>query len=83
MRRKAGVAFYGPLAENPTAAMPQSPTMLAAEIKAPVLGLYGEAEVEAIRAALEAPGKTLEFKIYPGAARLPRRLPAELPQGRG
>ena len=58
-------------------------------MKAPVLGLYGEADagipvaqVEAMKAALAAAGKTAEFKIYPArAARLPCRLPAELPQG--
>ena len=43
-------------------------------MKAPVLGLYGEADqgipvaqVEAMKAALQAPSKTAEFKIYPGA----------------
>ena len=43
-------------------------------MKAPVLGLYGEADqgipvasVEAMKAALAAAGKTAEFKIYPGA----------------
>src|SRR5262245_43778311 len=71
---KAGVAFYGPLADNPTATMPKNATMLAPEIKVPVLGLYGEADqgipvtqVEAMKAALQAAGKTFEFKIYPGA----------------
>ena len=43
-------------------------------MKAPVLGLYGEADtgipvaqVEALKAALAAAHKTAEFKIYPGA----------------
>jgi carboxymethylenebutenolidase len=43
-------------------------------MKAPVLGLYGEADtgipvaqVEALKAALAANKKTAEFKIYPGA----------------
>jgi carboxymethylenebutenolidase len=43
-------------------------------MKAPVLGLYGEADqgipvaqVEAMKAALQAAGKKAEFKIYPGA----------------
>ncbi len=47
---------------------------LAPEMKAPVLGLYGEADtgipvatVEALKAALAANKKTAEFKIYPGA----------------
>ena len=46
----------------------------APDMKAPVLGLYGEADtgipvatVEALKAALAANNKTAEFKIYPGA----------------
>jgi carboxymethylenebutenolidase len=73
---KAAVAFYGTVVDPPAqkALWPKSPTELAAEVKAPVLGLYGEADqgipvaqVEAIKAALQAAGKTAEFKIYPGA----------------
>ncbi|MGD9846659.1 MAG: dienelactone hydrolase family protein [Variibacter sp.] len=71
---KAGVAFYGPVADKPTAAMPKNATMLAAEMKAPVLGLYGEADtgisqesLKAFEAALKAAGKTAEFHVYPGA----------------
>jgi carboxymethylenebutenolidase len=71
---KAAVAFYGPLVDAPNPAWPKSPTQLAPEMKAPVLGLYGEADtgilvpqVEAMKAALAAAGKTAEFKIYPGA----------------
>jgi carboxymethylenebutenolidase len=73
---KAGVAFYGSLVDPPAqkAIWPKSPSELAAEIKAPVLGLYGEADqgipvaqVEALKAALQAANKTAEFKIYPGA----------------
>src|SRR5947209_12491422 len=73
---KAGVAFYGSLVdpEAQKSIWPKSPTELAAEMKAPVLGLYGEADqgipvaqVEAIKAALRSAGKTAEFKIYPGA----------------
>lgn len=71
---KAGVAFYGPLVDAPNPAWPKSPTQLASEMKAPALGLYGEADtgiavaqVEAMKAALAAAGKTAEFKIYPGA----------------
>jgi len=70
------VAFYGSLIDPPGQAeiWPKSPTQRAAEMKAPVLGLYGEADqgipvaqVEAMKAALSAAGKTAEFKIYPGA----------------
>jgi carboxymethylenebutenolidase len=73
---KAGVAFYGPLvdAEAQKAIWPKSATQLAPEMKAPVLGLYGEADqgipvaqVEAMKAALAAANKPAEFKIYPGA----------------
>jgi carboxymethylenebutenolidase len=71
---KAGVAFYGPPVDPPNPAWPKSPTQLAPEMKAPVLGLYGEADtgipvasVEALKEALAANKKTAEFKIYPGA----------------
>jgi carboxymethylenebutenolidase len=71
---KAGVAFYGPPVDPPNPLWPRSPTQLAADMKAPVLGLYGEADtgipvatVEALKAALAENKKTAEFKIYPGA----------------
>jgi carboxymethylenebutenolidase len=71
---KAGVAFYGPLVDPQNPVWPKSPAQLAPEMKAPVLGLYGEADtgipvasVEAFKAALAENKKTAEFKIYPGA----------------
>ena len=71
---KAGVAFYGPPVDPPNPLWPKSPTQLVPDMKAPVLGLYGEADtgipvaqVEALKAALAAAKKTAEFKIYPGA----------------
>ena len=71
---KAGVAFYGPPVDPPNPAWPKSPMQLASEMKAPVLGLYGEADtgipvssVEALKAALAENKKTAEFKIYTGA----------------
>ena len=73
---KAGVAFYGTVVDPPAqkAIWPKSPTELAAEMKAPVLGLYGAEDqgikveqVEAMKAALAKAKKTAEFKIYPGA----------------
>nr|WP_316203811.1 dienelactone hydrolase family protein [Bradyrhizobium sp. SZCCHNS3051] len=71
---KAGVAFYGPLIDPPNPAWPKSPTQLAPEMKAPVLGLYGEADtgipvasIEAMKTGLADNKKTAEFKIYPGA----------------
>jgi carboxymethylenebutenolidase len=71
---KAAVAFYGPLVDPPNPVWPKSPSQLAPEMKAPVLGLYGEADtgiplaqVEALKAALAENKKTAEFKVYPGA----------------
>ena len=71
---KAAVAFYGPPVDPPNPLWPKSPTQLAPEVKAPVLGLYGAedtgipvAAVEALKQALEDNKETAEFKIYPGA----------------
>jgi len=71
---KAGVAFYGSLMDPPSAAMPENAFDLAAEVKAPVLGLYGAEDasippdqVEAMKEKLKAAKKTAKFKIYPGA----------------
>jgi carboxymethylenebutenolidase len=71
---KAGVAFYGSLADPHSDAMPKNALDLAAEVKEPVLGLYGAADtgisvdqVEKMKAELNAAGKTAEFKIYPDA----------------
>lgn len=71
---KAGAAFYGSLVDPPNPVWPKSPTQLAAEMKAPVIGLYGGADtgipvaqVEAFKAALAADKKTAEFNIYPDA----------------
>jgi carboxymethylenebutenolidase len=71
---KAGVAFYGSLVDPANPAWPKSPSQLAPDMKAPVLGLYGEADqgipvaqVEAMKAALAEAKKPAEFKIYPGA----------------
>jgi carboxymethylenebutenolidase len=72
---KAGVAFYGTLNDPPNIpGWPKSPMQLVPEMKAPVLGLYGAedqgipvAQVEQMKAALAAAGKTAEFHIYPGA----------------
>jgi carboxymethylenebutenolidase len=74
---KAGVSFYGSLVDPATqkAIWPKSPIELATKMKAPVLGLYGAADqgippsqVEEMKTALAAAGKTAEFKIYPGAS---------------
>ena len=71
---KAGAAFYGPPVDPQNPVWPKSPMQLAPEMKAPVIGFYGEADtgipvsqVEALKAALAENKKTAEFKIYPGA----------------
>jgi carboxymethylenebutenolidase len=71
---KAGVAWYGRLVGDPTATTPRHPLDIAAELKAPVLGLYGAQDqgiptetVEKMRAACKAAGKTCEFVVYPDA----------------
>jgi carboxymethylenebutenolidase len=70
---KAGVAFYGTLADT-TPAVSKTSLDLASEIKEPVLGLYGAddagikvEQVKDMEAKLKAAGKTAEFHIYPGA----------------
>lgn len=73
---KAGVAFYGTLVDPAAqkALWPKSPMELASQMKAPVLGLYGQedqgisvVQVEQMKAALAAAHKPAEFHIYPGA----------------
>ncbi|WP_435019636.1 dienelactone hydrolase family protein [Tundrisphaera sp. TA3] len=71
---KAGVAWYGKLVSPTTPLQPKHPIDVAAQIKAPILGLYGEADggipvatVEQMREALKAAGKTAEIHVYPNA----------------
>lgn len=71
---KAGVAWYGRLVGNPEPLHPKHPVDLAGELKAPVLGLYGEADtgipvasIEKMRAAVNEAGKTAEIVVYPAA----------------
>jgi carboxymethylenebutenolidase len=71
---KAGVAYYGPVNDPPSDAMATSPIADVKNIKEPVLGLYGAEDqgipvndVNAMKAAMAAAGKTADFKIYPGA----------------
>jgi carboxymethylenebutenolidase len=70
---KAGVAWYGRLVGDKTELQPKYPSDVVADIKAPVLGLSGEADqgipvasVEKMRAALKEDGKTAEIVLYPG-----------------
>ena len=72
---KAGVAWYGRLVGQPNEMTPKHPIDVAADLKAPVLGLYGGKDggipldtVEKMRAALKASGKTnSEIIVYPEA----------------
>ena len=69
---KAGVAWYGPLKAG---AYPRTPPIeLVKDLKAPVLGLYGgldkgisAQDIEDMRAAIKASGKTAEIIVYPDA----------------
>jgi carboxymethylenebutenolidase len=70
---KAGVAWYGRLVKPPQAneLQPTYPIDLVASLKAPILGLYGEADtgipvasVEKMRAALKDAGKPAEIILY-------------------
>jgi len=74
---KAGVAWYGRLVGNATAQTPAHPVALVANLKAPVLGLYGGADtgipldtVDKMKAELAqgpAAAKASEFVVYPEA----------------
>ena len=62
---KAGVAWYGPLAGTPNELRPHTAIELAAEVKAPVLGLYAGLDqtitadnIAAMQTALTAAGNT-------------------------
>jgi carboxymethylenebutenolidase len=71
---KAGVAWYGRLVGQPDELHPKNPVDVAAELKAPVLGLYGGKDrgipldtIEKMRAALKAAGSKSEIIVYPDA----------------
>lgn len=72
---KAGAAWYGRLVGAATELQPKSPVDVAAEIKAPVLGLYGgkdqgipQTTIDQMKEALKAAGnKTSEIVVYPDA----------------
>jgi carboxymethylenebutenolidase len=71
---KAGVAWYGRLVGSESANTPRHPVDVAADLKAPVLGLYGGKDqgipldtVEKMREACKAAGKTCEIVVYPDA----------------
>ncbi|MGL4552001.1 MAG: dienelactone hydrolase family protein [Gemmataceae bacterium] len=69
---KAGVAWYGRLVGDADKLHPKHPVDLAADLNAPVLGLYGAADtgipvptVEKMREALKAAKKPSEIELYP------------------
>ena len=69
---KAGVAWYGRLVGPPSANTPKHPVDIAAQLNAPILGLYGADDqgipqdtVEKMRAALKDGGKSGEIVVYP------------------
>jgi carboxymethylenebutenolidase len=69
---KAGVAWYGRLVGDATPLQPQYPVDVAAQITAPVLGLYGAADqgipiatVETMRSALKTAKAACEIVVYP------------------
>jgi len=71
---KAAVSWYGQLRPPKTPGVRSTgPLDLAGQFKAPILGLYGEADlgipaadVREMEAALKAAGRTAEFVLYPG-----------------
>jgi carboxymethylenebutenolidase len=71
---KAGVAWYGRLVGEPSANSPMNPVDFAANLKAPVLGLYGARDtgiplesVERMRAALDKGNSGSAFQVYPNS----------------
>jgi carboxymethylenebutenolidase len=71
---KAGVAWYGRLVGEPNANSPKNPIDIAANLKAPVLGLYGARDtgiplesVERMRAALDKGNSGSAFQVYPNS----------------
>jgi len=71
---KAAVAWYGSLTRKSGELQPRSAIDVVKELKAPVLGLYGEKDngiplesIEQMREAAKKAGKTVEFVVYPDA----------------
>ncbi|HTG15451.1 MAG TPA: dienelactone hydrolase family protein [Blastocatellia bacterium] len=71
---KAGVAWYGRLVGTASELNPKHPVDVAAQLKAPVLGLYGAKDtgipqdtVEQMRAAIKAANGKSEIVVYPNA----------------
>ena len=71
---KAGVAWYGRLVGDSSALTPKHPVDVAADLKAPVLGLYGGTDqgiplvtIDRRKEACRAAGKTCDVVVYPEA----------------
>ena len=74
---KAGVAWYGRMVGTPNDLMPKNPIDVAATMRAPVLGLYGEKDggipldtlekMKAVLATGTAASKAAQFVVYPDA----------------
>ena len=71
---KAAVAWYGPVKGNPSPIQPTNPGDIAADLKAPLLGMYGGQDagiavpdVQAAAAKAKAAGKTVEIVVFPDA----------------
>jgi carboxymethylenebutenolidase len=69
---KAGVAWYGRLVGQSTPLTPKHPVDIAAELKVPILGLYGGSDngipnqtVEQMRDSLKGGGSASEIVLYP------------------
>jgi carboxymethylenebutenolidase len=69
---KAGVAWYGRLAGEPSELQPRHPLDIVGSLKAPVLGLYGGSDegipletIERMQKALKAAGQPSEIIVYP------------------
>jgi carboxymethylenebutenolidase len=71
---KAAVAWYGPIVGATSAIQPKTPMDIAAELKCPLLGLYGGQDkgikmndVQAAAVKAKAAGKEVDIVIYPDA----------------
>lgn len=71
---KAGVAWYGRITGDVNALQPKYPLDVAADLKAPVLGLYGGqdqgiplTDIDKMRAALAAAKQPSEIVVFPDA----------------
>jgi carboxymethylenebutenolidase len=71
---KAAAAFYGSLADPESPAIPKNALARVAEVKCPVIGLYGAEDngikpeqVKDMEEKMKAAGKPAEFHIFPSA----------------